>query len=242
MRVITDGVTPSLHADYKHTTVKQYHKEGRALRTETTINDSWDFESERLANPPAPREIGFSANRRLLGVQRLDHDPISGIPRPAPLYRPRRHRHGTQIPGLRLGRTRSHALLSALLTFRTQFAGFTNRDLRILTAELRGLDPATVSAGNHLRLRRLRSHGLIERRPHSNRYRVTEPGLTAMLLTRVHDRLLPIALAHQADPTPQHPLRKASADLPTSTRRPRRTERTRRMNPGLDSKFRLRRI
>jgi len=26
--------------DYKHTTVKQYHKEGQALRTETTINDT----------------------------------------------------------------------------------------------------------------------------------------------------------------------------------------------------------
>jgi len=32
-RVITDGVTPSLHVDYKHTTIKQYHKQGRALRT-----------------------------------------------------------------------------------------------------------------------------------------------------------------------------------------------------------------
>jgi hypothetical protein len=31
-RVITEGVTPSLHIDYKHTTIKQYHKEGRALR------------------------------------------------------------------------------------------------------------------------------------------------------------------------------------------------------------------
>ena len=29
-RVITDGVTASLHADYKHTTIKQYHKEGKA--------------------------------------------------------------------------------------------------------------------------------------------------------------------------------------------------------------------
>ena len=28
-RVITAGVTPSLHIDYKHATVKQYHKEGR---------------------------------------------------------------------------------------------------------------------------------------------------------------------------------------------------------------------
>jgi hypothetical protein len=29
-RVITEGVTPSLHIDYRHTRVKQYHKEGRA--------------------------------------------------------------------------------------------------------------------------------------------------------------------------------------------------------------------
>jgi hypothetical protein len=36
-RVITEGVTPSLHVDYKHTKIKQYHKEGQALRTETTI-------------------------------------------------------------------------------------------------------------------------------------------------------------------------------------------------------------
>src|SRR5687768_13667524 len=42
-RVITEGVTPSLHVDYKHTRIKQYHKEGRALRTETTINNTRDF-------------------------------------------------------------------------------------------------------------------------------------------------------------------------------------------------------
>src|SRR5665811_2297744 len=42
-RVITEGVTPSLHVDYKHARIKQYHKEGHALRTETTINDAADF-------------------------------------------------------------------------------------------------------------------------------------------------------------------------------------------------------
>ena len=42
-RVLTEGVTPSLHVDYKHSKIKQYHKEGRALRTETTINDARDF-------------------------------------------------------------------------------------------------------------------------------------------------------------------------------------------------------
>ena len=78
-RVITEGVTPSLHVDYKHATIKQYHKEGRALRTETTINNTRDFQiGKRLTNLPALREIGFSANRRLLGVQQLSHDPIIG--------------------------------------------------------------------------------------------------------------------------------------------------------------------
>jgi hypothetical protein len=65
--------------DYKHTRIKQYHKQGRALRTETTINNTRDFGiGKRLTNLPALREIGFSANRRLLHVQRLGHDPITG--------------------------------------------------------------------------------------------------------------------------------------------------------------------
>jgi hypothetical protein len=74
-RVLTQGVVPSLHVDYKNTKIKQYHKEGRALRTETTINNTRDFAiGKRLVNLPALRQIGFSANRRLLNVQRLSHD------------------------------------------------------------------------------------------------------------------------------------------------------------------------
>ena len=74
-RVITEGVTPSIHVDYKHSRIKQYHKEGRALRTETTINDTRDFGvGKRLHNLPALRQIGFQANRRLLDVQRVSAD------------------------------------------------------------------------------------------------------------------------------------------------------------------------
>ena len=70
-RIITEGVTPSLHLDYKHTRIKQYHKDGRALRTETTINDTRDFNigrrltRENLAalrvlalRPPTPSRCG----------------------------------------------------------------------------------------------------------------------------------------------------------------------------------------
>jgi hypothetical protein len=42
-RVITEGVTPSLHINYKNSKIKQYHKLGKALRTETTVNDTADF-------------------------------------------------------------------------------------------------------------------------------------------------------------------------------------------------------
>ena len=78
--MITEGVTPSLHVDYKHTRIKQYHKQGRALRTETTINDTTDFSiGKRLTNLPALREIGFSANRRLLRVEPCRHNRFGGL-------------------------------------------------------------------------------------------------------------------------------------------------------------------
>ena len=73
--MITDGVIPSLHVDYKGTRIKQYHKEGRALRTETTINNTRDFYiGKSLRNLPALRQIGFQANRRLLQVEKISHD------------------------------------------------------------------------------------------------------------------------------------------------------------------------
>ena len=56
-RVITEGVTPSLYVDYKHTRIKQYHKEGQALRTETTINDTRDFKYRQTA-PQSSRTPG----------------------------------------------------------------------------------------------------------------------------------------------------------------------------------------
>jgi len=78
-RVITEGVTPSLHVDYKRSRIKQYHKEGQALRTETTINDTRDFGVGRLLrNLPELRRIGFAANRRMLEIEQISHDCALG--------------------------------------------------------------------------------------------------------------------------------------------------------------------
>ena len=77
--MVHNGVQPSLHIDYEHSKIKQYHKLNRALRTETTINDTRDFGiGKRLHNLPALREVGFLANRGLLATQRISRDPPRG--------------------------------------------------------------------------------------------------------------------------------------------------------------------
>jgi hypothetical protein len=214
-RVITDGVIPSLHVDYKNARIKQYHKEGRALRTETTINDTHDFGlSKRLTNLPALRQIGFSANRRLLGVQQISHDPICGAQAFTELTVPIITDTGARIPGLRFGDPRVHALLQALLIHRLLPHGFTNRDLRALIAPLLGTPTEDITAGKMTYdLRRLRAHGLITRVPHSRRYQITDTGLAqALLFTHAHDHLLRTGLAQITDPDPPAPSRLRAAD------------------------------
>jgi len=211
-RVLTAGVTPSLHVDYKSTTIKQYHKEGRALRTETTINNSRDFDiGKRLTNLPALCEVGFTANKRLLGVERLSHDPARGRETFTAINDPVVTDQGTRISGLRFADARAQALLSALLVFRLQPDGFTNRDIRAVVAPLLGKEPCQVTAGQMTYdLRRLRAHGLIIRRPHSHRYQVTDTGLdNALFLTRAHNRLLRTGMAQLTTSEPG-PLRTAS--------------------------------
>src|SRR6266545_1069705 len=215
-RVLTAGVTPSLHIDYKNTKVKQYHKLDQALRTETTINDSRDFGiGKRLCNLPALREVGFSANRRLLAVQRLSHDPAIGA---------------TAITALT---TRTQALLAALVIFRLLPHGFRNRDLRAHLAPLLATPAETMTAGQlSYDLRRLRHHGLTERVPGTHRYTVTDHGLhLALFLTRNHTRVLRPGLSDLLDqaalPTPiQRQLQRFTATADDYARKQRLLART----------------
>ncbi len=212
-RIITDTVTPSLHVDYKHCRIKQYHKEGRALRTETTINDTYDFAiGKRLTNLPVLRQIGFSANRRLLGVQRLSHNPADGATALAAITNPITTDTGQRIPGLRFTDPRVQALLSALCVFRLLPRGFTNRDLRTHLAPQLGLPPEHMTSGQiTYDLRRLRAHDLIERIPGTHRYQVTDSGLRhASFLTRAHTRLLRTGLAQLHGPPVPSKLRAAA--------------------------------
>lgn len=189
-RILTDGVVPSLHVDYKKSRVKQYHKEGQALRTETTINNTYDFEIGRaLRNLPALREIGFAANRRLLRVEYLSHDCLIGDDHLDALTCPVVV-NTQRAAALRIGDRRVLALMQTLCLFGLSPTGFRHRDVRPCITQFLGRAPDEYDA-SHLTydLRRLRFHGLIERVPHTHRYRITESGARmAVLYVRVYAR------------------------------------------------------
>jgi hypothetical protein len=196
-RVLTDGVVPTLHVDYKHSRIKQYHKEGRALRTETTINDTRDFGiGKRLSNLAALRQVGVQANRRLLHVQTISQDCAVGedafrqVNEPVVV-------DGQRASALRFADAAVQTLFSALLVFRLLPRGFSNRDLRDHWAPLVGRTAQSMNQGQmSYHLRRLRLHGLIERIPRTHRYRVTDSGWrTALFCTRTYNRILRPGLA-----------------------------------------------
>jgi hypothetical protein len=190
-RIITDGVIPSLHIDYKGTRIKQYHKEGQALRTETTINNTRDFYiGKSLLNLPALRKIGFQANRRVLEVQAITHDSILAEDTLQQLQRPRIV-EGQRVSALRLADPTVQALWNAVLMYDLLPAGFSNRQLRKHLAQLLGRPEESLTQGRmSYHLRRLRLHGLIHRIPKTHRYRLTNFGLrAAVFCTRTYTRI-----------------------------------------------------
>jgi hypothetical protein len=216
-RVITQGAIPSLHFDYKSSRIKEYFKEGRALRVETTINDTRAFRiGKRLKNLPALREIGFAANRRLLDVQRISHDCSVGEDAWNQVVRP--ITVGNQrASALRFDDPRVQALLLVLVMYLVQTDGFTSKQLKGPLAQLLGIDPAMITrARMTYDLRRLRLHGLIERIPNSHRFRVTPDGLRiAIFFSRTWARLLRPGLSLIAPSAPENhsPLRRAFQTL-----------------------------
>jgi len=204
-RVLTDGVNPSLHVEFKRSHVKQYFKENRALRTETTINDPRDFQVGRLLrNLEYLKKIGHNVNRRLLGVQRISHacalspESLREIVLPSLT-------DGQRAPALRFGEPRVLALLGALCSFTHLPDGFSNQELRRYVADL--LDPdAPPYKRTHMTydLRRLRLKGMIQRVPGKNRYMLTARGVRwALFLTKVYCRIVR-PFSRRLDPQPGH--------------------------------------
>jgi hypothetical protein len=203
-RIIHGGVDPTIQAHYKHSKIKQYFKERRALRTETTINDPNDFDvGRRLTAENWTRllDIGRHTNDRLLAHELAACDCIPDPQTFTRLVSPSTS-DGLPAPGLRFGDPRTMALLSCLCSFTHLFAGLANRSLRELMAQLiPGYTPGQMTYD----LRRLRGNGLIRRVPRSHRYELTEHGRRiAVFFTKTYTRILNPGLAELGPRLPDH--------------------------------------
>ncbi len=193
-KVVTRGTEVTINAFYKHSRIKQYLKEGRALRIETVINSPTDLGVQRrLVNLPELIEKARGANRRLLECERAGQGCAIGSALYERIHQPY-VREGQRTGALRFGDQRAMALAGALCHHLGAVTGFTNKSLRGLVAGHLGQNYSQSQMSYDLR--RLRLHGLIERIPHTQRYRVTREGLrTALFFTRVYGRILRPGLA-----------------------------------------------
>jgi hypothetical protein len=221
-RVVTEGVTPSLHVEYKRCHVKQYFKEGRALRTETTCNDTRDVGVNKgLPNFAYLRTVGQRINTRLLQLEQVAHDCGLGAARLGDITQPSQTADGQAAPGLKFGDPRVLALLQALCLFALTPEGLTNRRLRPLVAQLLASATSDYTARQMgYDLRRLARKGFIARVPGTLGYTLTPYGRrTALFLTKVHARVLRPGMQAIDPATVSHappPLRTALAAVDTA--------------------------
>ena len=191
-RVLTEGVDPTLCCYYKSSRIKQYFKEGRALRTETVICNTDDFEIGRRVcaeNWHALRAVGESANRRLCDAEAADAQPAPDVATFDRVTRPSTTDDGLYAAGLHFGDPRVMAVLAALTSFCHLIVGFRNHQL---VERVRALLQASYTCRQATYdLRRLKRKGLIVKVPHSHRYQLTSHGRKiAVLFTKAFGRVL----------------------------------------------------
>jgi len=201
-----NGVT--INAFWRHSRVKQYLKDGRALRVETVVNSPDDLGvARRLHNLDELQARARAVNARLLHTEKVGQGCVFDSPAFARISQPTLTGDGRRAPGLRFGDPRVQALAGALANMLCAVTGITNKSLRALMTGLLGV-PYTMNQASY-DLARLSRNELIIRVPHRNRYALTPDGLRfAIFYTKVHDRLLrPLMASDQPQAPP--PLRDA---------------------------------
>jgi hypothetical protein len=188
---------------YKHSRVKQYLKDGRALRIETVVNCPRDLGcNARLPNLAELEAKARACNRRILETERAGQGTVLASPAFERIAHPSVTADGRRTPALRFGDPRVMALAGALCNTCLTASGITNKSLRAL---MTGLLNAPYTPGQMTYdLRRLRLTGLIRRIEHTNRYILTPDGIAmAVFYTKVHNRLLrPLLAARQPQAPP----------------------------------------
>ena len=137
-RVVTRGVDVCLDVNYRDSRVKEYLKEGRALRVETVCNAPGDLGCQRrLHNLDELAAKARAVNARLLAHQRASQDCAISAPLFERAALPSVE-GGQRAPALRFGDPRVMALTGALCVLVHTVVGFTNRSLCAQVSSLLG--------------------------------------------------------------------------------------------------------
>jgi len=210
-RVVREKDMVNMNTFFKHSRVKQYLKEGRALRVETVVNDPRDLGcNRRLVNLDELRMKARAINDRLLDNETAGQDCVLATPAFERVASPTQV-GGVRAPGLKFGDPRVQALAGALLMVGLSVTGLTNKSLRACVASLTNIAYTCGQASYDLR--RLRLKGLVERIPKTNRYTLTPEGTRfALFYTKLHDKVMLPLMSADHPPAPDD-LRQALATI-----------------------------
>jgi hypothetical protein len=200
-KVVTRDTEVTINAFFKHSRVKQYLKDGRALRIETVVNSPDDLRCHRrLQHLDELQAKARDVNARLLDTERVGQGCVLASPAFERIAQSSLTSEGRRAPALRFGDPRVMALLGALCVA-LNAVGFTSRSLRAQVSHLLGAG-YTVNQMSY-DLGRLRLNGVIERLEGTNTYRLTADGQrVAIFYTKIYNRLLRPLLAGNTPPAP----------------------------------------
>ena len=137
-KVVTRGTDVTINAFYKHSRIKQYLKEGRALRIETVVNSPTDLGVQRrLTNLAELQTKARAVNRRLLECERAGQGCAIETALWERCSQPS-HEEGQRSAALRFGEPRVMASDRSLCEQLVSVVGFTNKTLRGSVSSLLG--------------------------------------------------------------------------------------------------------
>jgi hypothetical protein len=178
---------PVMRSYYKNGFAKHYVRDHDVLRFETASNDvKGDYGINKAVENLVPlREKLQGITERYQNVQQDILETFLDRGELRKLGEPTRLPNGKRIPGLKLDHARQLAVMSSLVRFSHVAAGdtFTTAELQAATAEALGIPVEQCPLGAlRYELWKLRAKALVEKLPHSRRYRLLPNGYRICLL------------------------------------------------------------
>ena len=177
---------PVIRSHYGHGFIKQYVRDHLLLRTEAATNNVRDYAVPKaIDNLPQLRQQQTAIVDNYLDVQQdiletfVDRGELRKLSQPTVLPT------GKRIPGLKLDHPRQLAVMQALVRFSHIAAGrtFSLAELHANVAAALDRSPADYRLSSlRYDLSKLRAKGLVEKIPHSRRYRLLSDGYRLCLV------------------------------------------------------------